>query len=94
MTTLLARTTADWRAWLAQNGQYEKEVWLLIHRKNSTTSSVRYNEAIEQALCYGWIDSQARKHDADSFRLRFTPRTSRLPDRPQPVRAGSRRQPA
>jgi uncharacterized protein YdeI (YjbR/CyaY-like superfamily) len=38
---------------------------------------VRYGEAIEQALCFGWIDSQARKHDADSFRLRFTPRRPR-----------------
>jgi uncharacterized protein YdeI (YjbR/CyaY-like superfamily) len=72
--TFLASTTADWRAWLAQNCQSEKEVWLVIYHSDSGTSSVRYHEAIEHALCYGWIDSQARKRDADSSCLRFTPR--------------------
>jgi uncharacterized protein YdeI (YjbR/CyaY-like superfamily) len=71
----LASTTADWRAWLAQNCQSEKEVWLVIYHSDSGTPSVRYHEAIEHALCYGWIDSQARKRDADSSCLRFTPRS-------------------
>jgi uncharacterized protein YdeI (YjbR/CyaY-like superfamily) len=73
--TFLASTTADWRAWLAQNCQSEKEVWLVIYHSDSGTPSVRYHEAIEHALCYGWIDSQARKRDADSSCLRFTPRS-------------------
>jgi uncharacterized protein YdeI (YjbR/CyaY-like superfamily) len=77
VTTLFASTTADWRAWLAQNCRSEKEVWLVIHHKDSGTPSVRYHEAIEHALCYGWIDSHARRHDADSPRLRFTPRNPR-----------------
>jgi uncharacterized protein YdeI (YjbR/CyaY-like superfamily) len=74
MNTVRASTSGDWRAWLAQHGQAEKEVWLVIHHKGSATPSVRYHEAIEHALCYGWIDSHARKRDADSFVLRFTPR--------------------
>ena len=74
MNTFFASTTADWRAWLAQNCQSEKEVWLVICHSGSGTPSVRYHEAIEHALCYGWIDSQARKRDADSTHLRFTPR--------------------
>jgi uncharacterized protein YdeI (YjbR/CyaY-like superfamily) len=74
VNTFFASTTADWRAWLAQNCQSEKEVWLIIYHKNSGTPSVRYHEAIEHALCYGWIDSQASKRDADSSHLRFTPR--------------------
>ena len=75
MKAFLASTTADWRAWLAQNCQSEKEVWLVIYHSDSGTPSVRYHEAIEHALCYGWIDSQARKRDADSSCLRFTPRS-------------------
>ncbi|TQF75187.1 hypothetical protein FK531_03855 [Rhodococcus spelaei] len=72
-----ALTTADWRDWLERNGQSEKEIWLIIHHKDSGTASVRYHEAIEHALCYGWIDGLHRKHDADSSRLRFTPRGPR-----------------
>jgi uncharacterized protein YdeI (YjbR/CyaY-like superfamily) len=77
VTTFYARTPTDWRAWLAQNCQSEKEVWLVIHHKGSGTPSVRYHEAIEHALCYGWIDSHARKRDPDSSQLRFTPRNPR-----------------
>ncbi len=75
MKTFTATTTADWRTWLAQNCQSEKEVWLIIRHKDSGTPSPRYHEAIEHALCFGWIDSQAQKHDASSSRLRFTPRS-------------------
>jgi uncharacterized protein YdeI (YjbR/CyaY-like superfamily) len=77
MNTLLATTTEDWRAWLAPHCQSEQEVWLVIQHKDSRTPSMRYHEAIEHALCFGWIDSHARKHDADSSRLRFTPRNRR-----------------
>ena len=77
MTTISASSVAEWRAWLAQNGRSEKEIWLVIQHKDSGTPSVRYHEAIEHALCYGWVDSQARKHDADSSELRFTPRGPR-----------------
>ena len=77
MNTFSASTTGDWRAWLARNCRSEKEVWLVVHHSGSGTPGPRYHEAIEQALCYGWIDSQARKHDADSCILRFTPRTPR-----------------
>ncbi|KAF0959896.1 YdeI/OmpD-associated family protein [Rhodococcus sp. T7] len=77
MDTVVARTTAQWRAWLSENSRSEKEVWLIIHHKDSGTPSVRYHEAIEQALCFGWIDGLHRTHDAHSSRLRFTPRTAR-----------------
>lgn len=77
MKTVVARTPADWRNWLAENCQTEKEVWLIIHHKDSATPSIRYHEAIEHALCYGWIDGLHRKHDTHSSQLRFTPRTPR-----------------
>jgi uncharacterized protein YdeI (YjbR/CyaY-like superfamily) len=77
MNTCYASTADDWRAWLTRHGRSEKEVWLVIYHAGSGTPSVRYHEAIEHALCYGWIDSHARKHDADSSVLRFTPRKPR-----------------
>jgi uncharacterized protein YdeI (YjbR/CyaY-like superfamily) len=77
MSTFSAGTPAGWRAWLASHHRSETEVWLIIHHTGSGTQSVRYHEAIEHALCFGWIDSQARKRDATSSELRFTPRTPR-----------------
>ena len=77
MKTFYASTAGEWRSWLAQNGGSEKEVWLVIYHSRSVTPGPRYHEAIEHALCYGWIDSQARRHGADSFVLRFTPRRPR-----------------
>jgi uncharacterized protein YdeI (YjbR/CyaY-like superfamily) len=74
MNASLAASAADWRAWLERNCRSGREIWLVVYHKNSGTPGVRYHEAIEHALCYGWIDSQARKRDADSFYLRFTPR--------------------
>ncbi|MFI6432706.1 YdeI family protein [Rhodococcus oryzae] len=77
VSTFAPRTTADWRDWLARNGRSEKEIWLIIHHKDSGIPGPHYHEAIEQALCFGWIDGVHRKHDADSSRLRFTPRNPR-----------------
>jgi uncharacterized protein YdeI (YjbR/CyaY-like superfamily) len=75
--TVFARTAAEWRAWLARNCRSETEVWLVIHHKDSGTLSLRIHEAVEHALCYGWIDGLHRKRDAHSSQLRFTPRTAR-----------------
>lgn len=66
-----------WRAWLAGNARSERETWLVISRAGSSTPGLGYHEAIEHALCFGWIDSHARKNDADSFLLRFSPRRPR-----------------
>ncbi|PWK88220.1 uncharacterized protein YdeI (YjbR/CyaY-like superfamily) [Lentzea atacamensis] len=76
MNTFLAATADDWRSWLAQHSGSEKEVWLLIHHKDSPVRTIRYAEAIEHALCFGWIDSHHRKHDHASSALRFSPRRS------------------
>ena len=69
-----AKTEAEWRAWLMEHSATEKTVWLILYHKKSSTPSVSYNEAIEQALCFGWIDSKANKRDAESYYLTFTPR--------------------
>jgi uncharacterized protein YdeI (YjbR/CyaY-like superfamily) len=75
--TVFASTTDEWRAWLARHGDAATEAWLVIFHQGSVTPSLRYHEAIEHALCFGWIDSHARTRDADSSELRFTPRNPR-----------------
>ncbi|WIX84918.1 YdeI/OmpD-associated family protein [Amycolatopsis sp. DG1A-15b] len=65
-------SAAEWRAWLAAPG--ETSVWLVIRRKGSAVPGVRIHEAMEQALCFGWIDSKALRRDAESTYLCFTPR--------------------
>jgi uncharacterized protein YdeI (YjbR/CyaY-like superfamily) len=74
MNTVIANSTAEWRSWLAENSQSTDEVWLVIHHKNSGIAGIRHHEAVEQALCFGWIDGLQRKHDAHSAMQRFTPR--------------------
>jgi uncharacterized protein YdeI (YjbR/CyaY-like superfamily) len=69
-----AKTRAVWRKWLKQNGQTQKSVWLILYHKNSDTKCITINDATEEAVCFGWIDSLAKKRDAESFYLTFTPR--------------------
>jgi uncharacterized protein YdeI (YjbR/CyaY-like superfamily) len=71
---IYAITRADWRNWLKENSQAEKSVWLILYHKKSTTQSVNLNDATEEALCYGWIDSLCKKRDTESFYLTFSPR--------------------
>ena len=72
---LYAKTNEEWREWLSKNCQSEKAVLLIIYHKKSNAPGIQYNEAIEGALCYGWIDSKANKRDEESFYLKFTPRS-------------------
>ena len=72
-----AKTRTAWREWLIANGQSEKSVWLILYHKKSKTESVNYDEAVEEALCFGWIDSLANKRDGESYYQRFSPRKSK-----------------
>ena len=63
-----------WRKWLEKNHATEKSVWLIIYRKESDTPSVYYNDAVEEALCFGWIDSKPNKRDGESYYLFFAQR--------------------
>jgi uncharacterized protein YdeI (YjbR/CyaY-like superfamily) len=69
-----AKTRQQWRKWLEKNSQSKKEVCLVIYHKKSKMKGVSYSEAVEEALCYGWIDSLTNKRDAESFYQRFSPR--------------------
>ncbi len=67
----------EWEAWLATHHDDSDGVWVRIYKKSSGRVSVTYAEALESALCYGWIDSQKRPRDADSWLQRFGPRRAR-----------------
>jgi len=66
-----------WRAWLAKNHASEKEIWLIYYKKHSGKPRIPYNDAVEEALCYGWIDSIIKRIDDDRTAQRFSPRRPR-----------------
>jgi len=71
------RTAAAYRKWLTANHRQSEGIWLRIFKKDSGTTSVTYAEALDEALCYGWIDGQKQKHDDESWLQKFTPRRAR-----------------
>lgn len=77
--TLYITTRDEWRGWLAQHHTQKQEVWLVFCRKGSGKPSLSYDEAVEEAICYGWIDSQIRGLDEMRFARRFTPRREGSP---------------
>lgn len=65
---------AAFRAWLAGNAKSSAGVWLKIYKKGSGVTSVTYDQALDEALCYGWIDGQKKAYDQHAFLQKFTPR--------------------
>jgi uncharacterized protein YdeI (YjbR/CyaY-like superfamily) len=72
--TLYVTNREEWRAWLAKNHDKEKEIWLIYYKKGSGKPRISYNNAVEEALCYGWIDSIMKRVDDERFAQRFSPR--------------------
>lgn len=72
--TLYVTNPKDWRKWLKKNYKTEKEIWLVYYKKESGKPRISYNDAVEEALCFGWIDSIIRTIDDESFAQRFSPR--------------------
>jgi len=72
--TLYVTERKEWRKWLEQNYNREKEIWLIYPHKSSGKPRILYNDAVEEALCFGWIDSTVRKFDKESSMQRFSPR--------------------
>jgi uncharacterized protein YdeI (YjbR/CyaY-like superfamily) len=68
-------SAAAWRRWLEVNHQSSPGIWLMIAKKGSDAESVTYDEAVDEGLCFGWIDGQKARHDDQYFLQRFTPRT-------------------
>jgi uncharacterized protein YdeI (YjbR/CyaY-like superfamily) len=74
--------TADrekWRSWLKKHYKNKKEIWLVYYRKNSKKPRISYNNAVDEALCFGWIDSIVKGIDDNRFAQRFTPRRKGSP---------------
>lgn len=70
-------SASSWEKWLSANHAESDGIWLLIFNKESGIKTVTYAEALDVALCYGWIDGQKKKHDSDSWMQKFTPRRAR-----------------
>jgi uncharacterized protein YdeI (YjbR/CyaY-like superfamily) len=72
--TFYAVTRKDFRMWLARHHEQKEEIWLIFHYKSTGKPNISYNDAVEEAICYGWIDSQAGPMDKERFVRRFSPR--------------------
>lgn len=74
--TLYVTNRKQWRSWLSKNHDKETEIWLIYYRKSSGKKRIPYNDTVEEALCYGWIDSIMKRIDEERFAQRFSPRKS------------------
>jgi uncharacterized protein YdeI (YjbR/CyaY-like superfamily) len=72
--TFHAPDRETWRAWLEQNYNCAKEVWLIYFKPHTKLPSVSYEDSVEEALCFGWVDSLIQKIDEDRYARKFTPR--------------------
>lgn len=75
--TFYAENRAEWRTWLENNHEIAKNIWLIYYKKHTKKPSVPYNDAVEEALCFGWIDSTVRKLDDERYMQIFTPRNKK-----------------
>ncbi len=76
--TLVVTNRKEWRNWLKKH-KSEKEIWLVYYKKHTGKPRISYNEAVEEALCFGWIDSTVKTIDEDRFAQRFSPRNPKSP---------------
>jgi uncharacterized protein YdeI (YjbR/CyaY-like superfamily) len=77
--TLIVKNRNEWRNWLSKNHHTEKEIWLVHYRKTSGKWTISYDEALDEALCFGWIDSTVKKIDDEARAQRYTPRRNNSP---------------
>jgi uncharacterized protein YdeI (YjbR/CyaY-like superfamily) len=74
---LYVTTRREWRAWLKKHYRSATEIWLVYYKKQSGKPRLAYNDAVEEALCFGWIDGVRHRIDEHAYRIRFTPRKPR-----------------
>jgi uncharacterized protein YdeI (YjbR/CyaY-like superfamily) len=77
--TLLVTSRQEWRNWLSQHHADHKEIWLIYYKKSSGKSGISYEESVEEALCFGWIDGAFKGIDEETYAGRFTPRRAKSP---------------
>jgi uncharacterized protein YdeI (YjbR/CyaY-like superfamily) len=77
---LLLTDAPEWRTWLSRHHADSKGVWLILAKKGTTKpTTLSYDGALDEAICFGWIDGQLKSRDETTFRRRFTPRNARSP---------------
>ena len=74
MKTLEVRTVEQWRDWLDEHHDTDSEVWLVFYKKHTEIRSIDYKDALDEALCAGWVDSLVKRLDDRRYALKFTPR--------------------
>ena len=74
MKTLRVKTRNDWRGWLIKHHANESEIWLVFHKAHTGQLDIPYAETVEEALCFGWIDSLIKRLDDDRYARKYTPR--------------------
>ncbi len=67
----------EWRAWLEKNHAAEREVWLIYYKRHTGSPRIPYDDAVEEAICFGWIDSTVRRLDEEKYAQKFTPRNDK-----------------
>ena len=72
--TFTAPDRATWREWLVEHGASETEVWLVYSKAGRGKASIPYEDSLEEALCFGWVDSLIQKIDEENYARKFTPR--------------------
>lgn len=75
--TLFVKNNSEWRKWLKNNHRKEKEIWLVHYKKHSGMQGISYKNALEEAICFGWIDSKMKSLDGEKFILRYSPRNKK-----------------
>ena len=72
--TIYVKTADEFRRWLIQNHKNKKEIWLIQYKKATKKPSIDYVEAVQEAICFGWIDCLEKSIDTERYALRFSPR--------------------
>ena len=100
MKTFRAETLDQWRDWLDEHHASESEVWLVFYKQHTRAASIRYGDALDEALCFGWVDSLVKRLDDRRYAIKFTPRrpdsrwSARNKERYRALEAGGRLKPA
>ena len=74
MKTFVAQTVDQWRKWLEERHDSESEVWLIFYKQHTGVPSIAYSDALDEALCFGWVDSLIKRLDESRYARKFTPR--------------------
>jgi uncharacterized protein YdeI (YjbR/CyaY-like superfamily) len=80
--TLHVTNRKDWRKWLREHYKTERDIWLVYYKKETGKPRIEYNAAVEEALCFGWIDSTVKSLDKERTAQRFSPRKLKSPYSP------------